>query len=357
MNPLISIVIPVYNLEDYLDQCLDSILQQDFTDIEIIAVDGGSTDKSATILDDRAEKSRANSGPRITLVREPRIGPGKARNIGIERASGQYIWFVDGDDTITADSLSPIASKLTRDRPDVLFVDSEQLKPDGDVERGWDDDLIRRAPEACSPLAALPWVIDLSMVCWNKVINREFLLSTGLSFSIAWPQEEVPLSCLILLEAMRLSTLKLVCYRYRLERPGSVMMAGDQRRHFRIFNAYETVLDRAQKKLANNDPALSDEIYSAYFRRAIRHFATIYEGGRTGARYIPRQLRREFFDRMHFEYLHYKPAGYRPGRSPLERKFQMIEAGEYRRYNVLIPMNRLRVRARDCLTGRRPSSG
>jgi hypothetical protein len=202
-------------------------------------------------------------------------------------------------------------------------------------------------------VAGEPWVINLSLVCWNKVIHREFLQSTGLSFSTRWPHEEIPVSCLVLPEASRLTVLKRACYRYRQQRTGSLMLSGDRKRHFSIFGAYETVLDQAQKKLANHDLVLSADIYGAYFRRAIKHFATLYEGGQPGARFIAPDLRREFFDQMHREYVRYKPTGYRPGHSPLEVKFRLIGEGAYRRYSALIPANRLRIRAREWLARRR----
>lgn len=353
VSSLISIVIPVYNVDGYLGQCLDSIDQQGFADLEIIAVDAGSTDGSGDRLDRRATgQAQQQQQQPITVIHTDRIGPGAARNLGIANATGEYLWFVDGDDVITPGSLEAIASKLASDRPDVLFFDHELLYPDGSAKPGSDHGLIGAAPATCFGFADQPWVIDLSMVCWNKVINREFLASTGLAFSARPPHEEIPLSALVLPEASRLSVLKRACYQYRQQRPGSLMASGDNKRHFTIFAAYETVLDQAQKKLANHDPVLSERVYGAYFRRAIRHFATLAEGGPPGARFIAPDLRREFFDQMHHEYVRYRPAGYRPGRSPIEVKFRLIERGAYRRYAALIPANRLRVRARDWLARR-----
>ena len=101
--PLISIVIPIYNVEDYLGECLDSISDQEFKKIEIIAVDGGSTDGSAKILD-----TRKREDPRVRVITRARIGPGEARNVGMDDATGEYIWFVDGDDTVASNCLQTI---------------------------------------------------------------------------------------------------------------------------------------------------------------------------------------------------------------------------------------------------------
>src|SRR5579859_47055 len=126
---LLSIVIPVYNLRDYLTACLDSITQQKLEDIEIVVIDGDSTDDLAEILWQRSAQD-----PRITAIRAGRIGPGRARNLGAEIAMGQYVWFVDGDDAVAQDCLTAVADRLELLRPDVLLLDYQELYPDGTVQ-------------------------------------------------------------------------------------------------------------------------------------------------------------------------------------------------------------------------------
>ena len=89
----ISIIIPVYNVEKYLHECLDSIINQTFTDIEIICVDDGSTDKSSEILEEYEQKDK-----RFTVISQPNKGVSAARNRGMQQAKGKYIMFVDSDD-------------------------------------------------------------------------------------------------------------------------------------------------------------------------------------------------------------------------------------------------------------------
>lgn len=356
LTPLISVVIPVRNVREYLDQCLDSITEQDFKDIEIVAVDDGSTDGSRETLEARAQRDT-----RIKVVREGGIGPGRARNLGLAEASGEYVWFVDGDDVVATGSLKTVVRRLEHDRPDVLFVNYAHILPDRPEQPGHDDQLIKELPESVFTLAEQPRVIDLGLICWNKIINREFLRSTGLLFSAETPHEEIPLSCLILPQARRLSVLRTSCYLYRKLRPGSIMRsAEDPLSHFKIFDAFATVLSQAAKMVTNHDPLMSEQLYCAYFRRAIRHFTSIYEAGTGGrddndAPLIARAYRREYFERMHFEYLRYRPTGYRPGHSPLDVKLRLIGAGSYRRYEILLPVNRLRVAA--MRWGRRTTPG
>lgn len=100
MEELISIVIPVYKVEEYLDRCIDSILNQTYTKYELILVDDGSPDRSGEICDQYADRDQ-----RITVIHQKNQGPSAARNNGIERAKGKYLMFVDADDYITPDCL------------------------------------------------------------------------------------------------------------------------------------------------------------------------------------------------------------------------------------------------------------
>src|SRR5690625_7031624 len=94
-RPAISIIVPVYNVNTYLEKCLKSILNQTFTDVEVIVVNDGSTDQSGLICDEYAEKDK-----RIKVIHQAKKGVSAARNTGINRATGDFIGFVDGDDYI-----------------------------------------------------------------------------------------------------------------------------------------------------------------------------------------------------------------------------------------------------------------
>ena len=93
--PKVSVIIPVYNVEKYLRQCLDSVINQTLKDIEIICVDDGSTDNCPNILDEYAAKDA-----RIKIIHKKNEGYGKAMNVGISHASGEYIGIVEPDDYI-----------------------------------------------------------------------------------------------------------------------------------------------------------------------------------------------------------------------------------------------------------------
>lgn len=98
MNPAISIIVPVHNIEAYLKKCLDSILAQTFTDFEVIVVNDGSTDKSGEICD-----AYAKQDARVKVIHQENQGVSSTRNAGIARAEGEFIGFVDGDDYVDMD--------------------------------------------------------------------------------------------------------------------------------------------------------------------------------------------------------------------------------------------------------------
>ena len=99
----ISIIIPVFNVENHIGECLDSIINQSFKDIEIICVNDGSTDNSLEIL-----KKYANMDSRVKIITQKNNGVGSARNTGLDHANGDYIYFIDGDDYLQPDALSEI---------------------------------------------------------------------------------------------------------------------------------------------------------------------------------------------------------------------------------------------------------
>ena len=105
----ISIIIPVYNTEQYLEQCIDSILNQTLKDIEIILINDGSTDKSYNIL-----KKYEKKDSRIVVINQKNKGQGEARNIGIKIAKAPYIAFVDSDDFISPFMLQKLYIKIIR---------------------------------------------------------------------------------------------------------------------------------------------------------------------------------------------------------------------------------------------------
>jgi CDP-glycerol glycerophosphotransferase len=333
---LISVVLPVYDVAAYLPRCLDSVLGQPGTaaGLEVIAVDDGSGDGSGAILE-----KRAISDDRLTVIRLDRnAGPGNARNIGLARAAGDYVWFADADDLVAPGGLGAISASLEQDRPDVLLIDHASLDPRERTRPSHGAALLRDAPPGTFTLADDPQVINLTMTAWSKVLRRDFLLGLGEPFR-SGIHEDIPVTCAALF-AGRLSALARVCYLYRMSRPGSAMTRSTGQQA--VFSAYAEVLQMLGKRAEAGDPVATPKVRCAVFERAIWHYAAILQTPGL----VPRAERRQFFERMHADFAGYLPPGYRLPAGARGAKLKLIERNAYLAYEVLEPLNRLRVTLR-----------
>lgn len=351
-GPLISIVIPVFNVRPYLPDCLDSVLgasQDGSAGVEVIAVDDASDDGSGALLDERA---RADG--RLTVEHlASTAGPGNARNAGLARATGSYVWFVDGDDLIQQGAIDAISGRLGVNRPDVLLIDYVESYPDGSERPNPGAGLLRAvAGRGLLTLADAPELINATMTAWSKIFRRDFLVGLDEPFR-SGIHEDIPVSCAALLNGC-LGVLDRACYRYRRSRPGS-FMATSSTSHLAVFNAYEEVFAMLGKHAADSDPAITAAVQSAVFERAIAHYAAVLQTtgpgigrwGRPGL--VPRRDRRRFFRRMHEDFVRYEPAGYRLPGGAKGAKFAMIRRDAYLAYELLEPVNQSRVALRDML--------
>ena len=122
---LVSVIIPAYNIEDYIGRCLDSIISQTYKNLEIIVVDDGSRDYTGEILDNYAKKDR-----RIKVIHKENGGVSSARNKGIEAAEGDYIGFIDGDDLIEPGMYKTLVDLLEEENADIAHCGYQMVFPD-----------------------------------------------------------------------------------------------------------------------------------------------------------------------------------------------------------------------------------
>jgi CDP-glycerol glycerophosphotransferase len=345
---MISVVIPVHGVGDYLDRCLDSVLGpaglaacggEPAASLEVIAVDDASPDGCGTVL-------AARHDPRLRVITTHAPGgPGPARDLGAKEATGEYVWFVDGDDELADGALAAVAGALAQLRPDVLVIDFENLYPDGSVSpsggvrylRGGAAEPLRGGETGT--LADHPALIHLTMTAWSKVFRRDFLAGLGISFGSTGPapHEDVPVTTLAVLTARRIGVLDRVCYRYRRARRGSYLAAASDA-NFNIFGSYRQVFDYLAERAELRAP-VAPAVYAAVFERAIWHYTTLLP-------LVPRRRRREFFHRMSADFRRWRPDGFRfpPGLRGV--KFRLAARDTYWAYALLDPLNRLRVRLR-----------
>lgn len=126
---MISIIVPIYNKEKYLNKCLDSIVNQTYKDLEIILVDDGSTDNSPAICDEYQKNDE-----RIIVIHKPNGGLSSARNTGLNNAHGDYITFIDSDDYIELDTFEAVV-KAINDTVDVVLIREKMVDLDGNIIR------------------------------------------------------------------------------------------------------------------------------------------------------------------------------------------------------------------------------
>lgn len=177
----ISVIIPIFNTRKFLNKCLDSLLNQSLTDIEIICVDDGSTDNSLKIL-----KSYANKDDRVKVLTRENNGAGAARNLGLKYVNGKYILFVDSDDWFEEDGLKLLYDKAEQLNVDLLLFDSIEHKINNQVtERKYfnknEDDFSNLVFDYHYKNNKL--VMNSFFVPWTKLYRTKFLLDKNIKFS------------------------------------------------------------------------------------------------------------------------------------------------------------------------------
>lgn len=125
-SPLVSVIVPIYNIEQFLKPCVDSILAQTYDNYEVYLVDDGSTDNSGQLAEEYAKADE-----RITVFHKPNGGLSDARNYGIERAHGEYLTFIDSDDFIGEDYLKILVELVTENDADISVIKSMEVPEDG----------------------------------------------------------------------------------------------------------------------------------------------------------------------------------------------------------------------------------
>ena len=216
----VSIIIPVYNVEKYLRQCLDSVVNQTLREIEIICVDDGSTDGSSEIL---AEYAARDS--RIKVVARAHSNAGAARNAGMSVATGEYLAFVDSDDIADVSAFMRAYNKGKQDYADVVFFgyscfDSETGKrfPGRPIA-----DTARNLAQPFSPKELGEALFTtFNYAPWNRIVRRSFVLENGIVFQELPRSNDLRFGCEVLALARRISWIDAVLYGYRTNRTGNL---------------------------------------------------------------------------------------------------------------------------------------
>lgn len=162
---LISVIVPVYNMEEYIKQCLDSILNQTYTNLEIIVVDDGSNDGSEKICDDYKNKDS-----RITVIHQKNSGVSVARNVGLDFCKGKFISFVDPDDYVEPQYIEYLYNSLIENCVDISLCDYNYVDKNSKItgNEKWDNIDIIHGKELLKENRKL-----INSVVWNKLYSRD----------------------------------------------------------------------------------------------------------------------------------------------------------------------------------------
>lgn len=225
----ISVIVPVYNVGKYLSKCLESLLNQTFSDIEIICINDGSMDNSGQILEEFVQKDS-----RIKVINQSNSGVSVARNNGIAAATGDYIMFLDGDDYYTCDACRIAYEGIVGSGSDIAVF--------GMIEKYWIflksgrvNKSIRKALKAQEPDL---W--KFQTFCWNKIYKTDFIKQNKIVFPVGIKASEDGIFSLIcLFNNAKYSFIDKSLYVYRKNRVGSATSNfGGIKNDFEGFKAF-----------------------------------------------------------------------------------------------------------------------
>lgn len=213
--PTLSVVMPVFNVSAWVDECIGSVLAQDMGDFELIVVDDWSTDETWQKV-----VAWSKRDPRVVPMRNPGNGGAQARNAGIERARGEYLAFCDGDDLVPRHAYESLIKAAMSDRAEVVIGDFQKFWPTSTWRNSAEFGLDSRVES--TSLMLRPRLIR-NRTCWNRVFRRDFWTRHNLHFPTTPRANDIVPMTMAMALADRISVVPDVVYHYRA-RPGNTSM-------------------------------------------------------------------------------------------------------------------------------------
>jgi CDP-glycerol glycerophosphotransferase len=264
-SPRISVVAAFFNNEDDLADCLDSIAAQTFTDIEVIMVDDGSTDGSADIA-----RAKAAADPRFTLISPEHGGPGGARNRGVERARGEFLAFVDGDDMLPANTYELFVHALESSGSDFASGAVVRIGPKG-INPSALHSLAIKGRQVSTHITKTPRLLyDVSV--WNKLFRRRFWDAHQLSYPehVVW--EDIRLMTKAHVLATAVDVIPDIVYYWRERAQGGLSIT-QSRTSIANLRDRMTALDDIDQFIARHSTA---KLLRAHQRKALKNDLWLY---------------------------------------------------------------------------------
>ena len=264
---MISVIIPVYNVGPYIEECVYSVLSQRYRTFEVIIVDDCGTDNSMDLVYAilKGKEDTVLDGIHFRIIRHDRNkGISEARNTGLKSAIGDYIFLLDSDDTITEDCLSLLADKAKETNADVIDARVNSVYPDiSDYPEGFFSSV--------DDIRNIFFKRKLHTETWGRLLKRGFIEENHLRFIKDILCEDVPFGLQVFSKVKTLYCLKEKCYNYRM-RPGSIM----SHENFELrLKSYETIIEQLVQIATDNqiikEPGFVNwlEFYKALFFRNI----------------------------------------------------------------------------------------
>ena len=239
-TPKVTVIIPVYNTERLLDRCLESVVRQSLSDIEIICVDDGSTDGSPALLDSWAERDA-----RIRVIHQTNGRQGKARNAALRIARGEYVGMIDSDDYIPEEYFERLYSAATEADADVAICGIVKQKPVGErVVIAFDRVEVVRDADAKLRVCHCP--PEFHPV--NKLYRRAMLERLGLRFKEGVPYEDVMFVTRAIVECDRVVTVPNVHYYYVLNPSSTVKSRQTATKQAQKYEAHRDMVEYVEAK-------------------------------------------------------------------------------------------------------------
>lgn len=255
----ISIIIPVYNIENYLEDCVRSVLAQTFDGVEILLIDDGSTDASGSLCD-----TLAQGHENVTVFHKQNGGLSDARNYGLARAKGEYVLFVDGDDQIAPEACAALYADAVEHRADVVVGKARLSSPSSAMDRY--EQIAQQAFQMHRVYTGAEYLTGclargaLRVDVWRSLYRREFLVENGLRFKLGVAHEDEEFTPRVFLLAQRVILTDFAFYYYVNDRANSIMNSVNPKKtrdkltiYAELLDLYKTVEPRTLRRLLEDD--------------------------------------------------------------------------------------------------------
>lgn len=259
-NKMVSVIVPVYNVEAYIDKCLNSLCNQTFKDIEIIVVDDGSTDKSPEII-----KKHADIDSRILYFRKDNGGLSSARNFGINKAAGEYIGFVDSDDWVDKYFVEHLLSAMVEDSSDISICNISYINENGVENRNVPHINKHIVLDKDSAFKELLLGKQYRFHAVNKLYKRYLFFDPDIKYPIGKMFEDVATTYKVFYKANCVSIINEKLYYYLQKRKGSILSSAFNDKNFELLEAMEQVLNYTRE----NEIKCDNEMQCFYVNNVI----------------------------------------------------------------------------------------